>query len=148
MWDQINIVFDHLPLAAVIDDCVFCAHGGIPCSVGRQDPVFLADIDQIPCPFDPSLSANALNHQWIIQNVVALLASTPVLNSEQNGEKRRTEQMAFGKKEVERFMKANGLSFIIRSHESIQEGVSLRMDDTLLTINSHSMVCFALFIYS
>ena len=56
--------------------------------------------------------------------------------------------MAFGKKEVERFMKANGLSFIIRSHESIQEGVSLRMDDTLLTINSHSMVCFALFIYS
>lgn len=110
--------------------------------------MFLADIDQISCPFDPSLSANALNHQWIIQNVVALLASTPVLNSEQNGEKRRTEQMAFGKKEVERFMKANGLSFIIRSHESIQEGVSLRMDDTLLTINSHSMVCFALFIYS
>ena len=111
--------------------------------------MLLDAIDQIPCPFDPSLSANALNHQWIIRNVVALLASTPVLNSEpKDGEKRPTEQMAFGKKEVERFVKANGLSLIIRSHESIQEGVSLRMDDTLLTINSHSMVCLALSAHS
>lgn len=140
-------MFDYLPLAAVIDDCVFCAHGGIPYFAGCQDPMLLSAIDQIPCPFDLSLAVNAITQQWAIQSIAALLTSIPVLQEEpypNDGEKRPAELMVFGKKEVERFMKANGLSFIIRSHENIQEGVSLRMDDTLLTINSHSLVRIAL----
>ncbi len=30
VWEAVNSYFDTLPLAATIDDAVFCVHGGIP----------------------------------------------------------------------------------------------------------------------
>ena len=30
MWEGVNQVFDRLPLAAVIDNDIFCVHGGLP----------------------------------------------------------------------------------------------------------------------
>ncbi|CAG4943539.1 unnamed protein product [Colias eurytheme] len=47
IWSAINQVFDVLPLAAVVDDKVFCCHGGIPppwvCPL-------ISAIDKVPVP--------------------------------------------------------------------------------------------------
>jgi len=46
VWNQINRIFDKLPLAAVVEDSILCVHGGIG-NTARN----LADIETIPKPF-------------------------------------------------------------------------------------------------
>ena len=55
VWEEINNVFDVLPLAAVVDNKIFSIHGGIPSSVNNQDNS-LAAIKKIKCPLrDPEI---------------------------------------------------------------------------------------------
>lgn len=49
MWEAINQCFDAMPIAAVIDDKLFCVHGGIP-------PDWLLDIAGKP------MGIEAINH--------------------------------------------------------------------------------------
>ncbi|KAK2548573.1 Serine/threonine-protein phosphatase 2B catalytic subunit [Acropora cervicornis] len=46
VWNVINAVFDALPLAAIVDDKIFCVHGGIP--LPSQGGGFVSSIDSIP----------------------------------------------------------------------------------------------------
>lgn len=48
IWERFNQVFDCLPCCAVIDDKIFCAHGGIP-SAGTG-ACKISDLYSLPCP--------------------------------------------------------------------------------------------------
>lgn len=48
IWERFNRVFDFLPCCAVIDDRIFCAHGGIP-SAG-SGAYKISDLNSLPCP--------------------------------------------------------------------------------------------------
>ena len=43
LWEVTNRIFDQLPLCAVVDEAVYCAHGGIP-----RSTYSLADIAALP----------------------------------------------------------------------------------------------------
>ena len=46
VWEETNQVFDRIPLSAVIDQDIFCVHGGIPRSVSRESRI--QDILSVP----------------------------------------------------------------------------------------------------
>lgn len=49
VFDAFNSAFDHLPLVGIIDEQIYCAHGGIPYSVARVEELY-----KIPMPLsDP-----------------------------------------------------------------------------------------------
>lgn len=63
VWEEVNKVFDLLPLAAVVDNKIFCLHGGIP---GIPD-FKLEDINKIPLPLkNPEIECPLGNHFKLI----------------------------------------------------------------------------------
>ena len=119
-WELFLPVFEHLPLAAVINQPphrIFAVHGGIgpglrleqilqiqrPCSVPRSGAVadlLWADVDPLTAHFDDS--DRGVAHK-------------------------------FGKAVLRRFCAANQVALVLRSHQLVQEGFQF-FTDQLLTI--------------
>jgi diadenosine tetraphosphatase ApaH/serine/threonine PP2A family protein phosphatase len=54
VWEEINSVFDVLPIAAIVDSKIFCIHGGIPSFSLMKLSDSIEIINQIKCPLtDP-----------------------------------------------------------------------------------------------
>ncbi len=117
---NINKVFNVLPLAAVVDDKIFCVHGGIGTNIKTID-----QIDQIPRPC-------LINHNQVGQTIsdlilLDLLWSDPVSNETETENSLNNERNLFGNGKVtkfginriKRFLADNNLLMIIRSHESV-----------------------------
>jgi protein phosphatase len=114
-------MFDNLPLAAIIADKatqnkVFCVHGGIGSSAMK-----IEEIEKIKRPCEINLGEITTQEQ---QLVVDLLWSDPTDNEEEMGihpnqirdPLGQNNIMKFGPDRVEKFLKTNNMSMILRSH--------------------------------
>lgn len=126
LWESINLAFDRLPVAAVVDDVVYAAHGGIPASVNT-----LHQIRAIHTPLDlPQLQSS---EAWEI------LWNDPISNAEfrqlsdfdrsfaldSSGFARNTKRgtaFLYTEQAVLSFLRRNGMEFIVRAHEMYDEG--------------------------
>lgn len=108
-WRRVCNVFDCLPLAAVIADQLFCVHGGISPELERPENVL--GIAR-PCKI-PSRGHSLLSD---------MVWSDPSSNATGWEPNRRGAGYYFGMEEASKFLEANGLRAIVRSHEMVQEG--------------------------
>ena len=68
IFEAFNLAFDCLPLVGIIDESIYCAHGGIPFSVGK-----IEDLHKIPCPLsDPYAQSKAA---WEVSLLSAFVAA-------------------------------------------------------------------------
>ena len=131
VFTKINEMFEYLPLAAIISEKssqnkVFCVHGGIGTTVNK-----IEEIEKIPRPISVNLGDITTADQ---QMLVDLLWSDPVDAEEENTILEQAPNTnrdplnannitKFGVARVEKFLKFNGISMILRSHQICSEGL-------------------------
>lgn len=107
IYKQFCSLFDQLPLVAVINNKVYCAHGGI--SKGAMD---MCDVYLLQKPVGKIKD----------QIITDILWSDPSDLTEDFEESERGTGHVFGEKALDSFLKQNGYSTIIRGHQTCENG--------------------------
>lgn len=161
VFAKINDMFEYLPLAAIVSDKstqnkVFCVHGGIGSTVNK-----IEDIEKIQRPISVNLGEISTTEQQLLIDLLwsdpmdsesgdsttdssAGTMSTPTSDIAPNvtrdpmGTNNITK---FGTARVEKFLKHNQVSMILRSHQVCSEGLDRYAQGQVITINSCTDYC-------
>lgn len=129
VYEAINATFDVLPLAAIVDQKLFCVHGGIP--EGITSTPYLGAINSIKVdlskprkdPIASELLWNDPNHQ------------SDLVNDYQPKDPPAVGKF-FSPTAVNNFLKQFNMSFVIRAHECERPESDTRFTEQLVTLNS------------
>jgi len=126
VWSLFTDLFDHLPLAAVVDDRLFCPHGGLSPSLDTVDQVIALDrVHEVP-------------HEGPICD---LMWSDPD-DRLGWGISPRGAGYTFGQDISEKFNHENGFDLIVRAHQLVMEGYSWTHENRLVTVFSAPNYCY------
>ena len=120
IWKAFTDLFDYMPLTAVIENQIFCPHGGLSPSIDSLEDVRKIDrFQEVP-------------HEG---PVCDLVWSDPDDRTGW-GMSPRGAGYTFGQDITEQFNHANGLKMIARAHQLVMEGYLWHHDQGLVTIFS------------
>ena len=127
LWKNFIDVFNCLPIAAVIDDSIFCCHGGL-----SPELIFISQIKNILRPTDVPDYGLLCDILW----------SDPDENATDFfGVNERGISVTFSKKLLEQFLKDNNLDMLIRAHQVVEEGYEFFWDKKCVTVFSAPNYC-------
>eukprot|EP01004_Peranema_trichophorum_P008637 NODE_738_length_2403_cov_48.513158_g631_i0.p1 GENE.NODE_738_length_2403_cov_48.513158_g631_i0~~NODE_738_length_2403_cov_48.513158_g631_i0.p1 ORF type:complete len:707 (-),score=142.86 NODE_738_length_2403_cov_48.513158_g631_i0:196-2316(-) len=149
-WEKFNESFSLLPLCAVVDNKIFCVHGGIPRYSGGPDRR-LQTLCEPSFPrfygieFNPS---DPPETRFYKQLAFQMLWNDPA--DEETGldeygfgpnPKRGPDIYSFGLAAIQMFLQRHDLQFIIRAHEVKQEGLRVCKSAQVITVFTSSQYC-------
>ena len=140
VFNRVNRVFDWLPLAAVVDDKILCLHGGIGSSLNGVE-----DILTLQRPLEVIHEVSTPEQQLVVD----ILWSDPTDSDIELGIQPNTIRdpggtgniVKFGPDRVQKFLKANNLSLVIRAHECVMDGFERFAGGQLITVFSATDYC-------
>ncbi|TXT04025.1 uncharacterized protein COLE_07722 [Cutaneotrichosporon oleaginosum] len=126
VWKYFTDLFDYLPLTALIDNQIFCLHGGLSPSIDTLDHIRSIDrIQEVP-------------HEGPMCD---LLWSDPDDRCGW-GISPRGAGYTFGQDISEAFNHNNGLTLVARAHQLVMEGFSWSQERNVVTIFSAPNYCY------
>ena len=126
VWKAFTDLFDYLPLTALIENQIFCLHGGLSPSIDTLDNVRALDrIQEVP-------------HEGPMCD---LLWSDPDDRCGW-GISPRGAGYTFGQDISEAFNHNNGLTLVARAHQLVMEGYNWSQDRNVVTIFSAPNYCY------
>lgn len=136
-------MFDFLTLSVVIDDAIFCVHGGLSPSIHHIDQIKIIDrfrevphegpmADLVWSDPDPEKEDFAISPRWVIGHHPFGCVLTD----------RRGAGYTFGAAIVKKFLTLNGMNHILRAHQLCMEGYSVLYNDQLSTVWSAPNYCY------
>ena len=127
LWKQFIDCFNCLPLAAVIDDKIFCVHGGL------SPELFL--MEQLKTIRRPT----EIPECGLICDVLWSDPSEDI--DDFFGENERGISYTFSKKLLNRFINDNKIDLVCRAHQVVEDGYEFFGDKNLVTIFSAPNYC-------
>jgi len=127
VWTYFTDLFDFLTLSVVIDDRIFCVHGGLSPSIHSIDQIKVVDrFREIP-------------HEGPMADLVW---SDPDPDKEDFAISPRGAGYTFGSGVVRKFLETNSMAHILRAHQLCMEGFSVLFDNHLSTVWSAPNYCY------
>lgn len=124
----VSRVFDVMPLAAIINDCIFAVHGGLSPSITKIEQI--DEIDRF-------------------SDVPAFGAFADLLWSDPGPQLRRSRYIhgsrgvgyLFSKTATQQFLEVNNMVHVLRAHQACEKGYSISFDDLVSTVWSAPNYC-------
>ncbi|ODV91416.1 hypothetical protein CANCADRAFT_123637 [Tortispora caseinolytica NRRL Y-17796] len=127
VWKSFTDMFDYMTLSAVIDNTVFCVHGGLSPSLVHLDQIKLIDrFREIP-------------HEGPMADLVW---SDPSPSNNDFAVSPRGAGYTFGKRVAERFLDVNNVQSILRAHQLCQNGYQQLFGGIVSTVWSAPNYCY------
>lgn len=126
VWKQLIELFDYLPLTAVVQDEIFCLHGGLSPSIETLDQIKQLDREQ------------EVPHEGPICD---LLWSDPD-DRMGWGISPRGAGYSFGQDITENFNQTNGLKLVSRAHQLVMNGYNWSHEKNIVTVFSAPNYCY------
>ncbi|VDP94174.1 unnamed protein product, partial [Echinostoma caproni] len=131
LWDVLMDTFNYLPVTAIIENVIFCSHGGIsPCVLysGCENAKQLQNFINLWIPRPSEIETNLLLTHFIW--------SEP--DAQTDGWERNPRGLGylFGAKEVQQFCERFDFLQLIRSGDLVQNGYEFFVDKRLITVFS------------
>lgn len=127
-------MFDVLPIAAVVNDKIFCVHGGLSPDLPSVDTLFnLQRNIEIPqngplCDLvwsDPDETEDG----WHVNSRGAGYVSVRVRHGQSD-----VRLQMFGQESTQKFLRQNDLEMVCRSHQLVMEGFKYIFPEVLCTV--------------
>lgn len=126
VWRYCTNIFDYLALAAIIDNKIFCVHGGLSPSINTLDEIRSIERKQ-EVPHDGAMC----DLMWSDPDESPGWSVSP-----------RGAGYLFGGDIVEKFNRENKIDLICRAHQLVMEGYKSMFNDTLVTVWSAPNYCY------
>ena len=142
VFNMINEMFDRMPVVAILDDAIFCAHGGIPhlaktvLEINQMLPEVIKG-EQDSELFWEIIWSDPINISEYEQLCHLLQQNT----EESDGFVRNNKRGAgwyFSEQAADAFLDRNQLTHIVRAHECPANGFTFHFGDKCTTIFSSS----------
>lgn len=126
LWRSFVDCFDVLPVAATVDDRIFCCHGGLSPHLEQ-----IQQIDDLTRPTDVPHSGLMCDLLWADLNHT----------TSGWGPNERGVSVSYAEDIVCQFLKRNDFDLICRAHEVMEDGYEFFADRKLITIFSAPNYC-------
>jgi serine/threonine-protein phosphatase PP1 catalytic subunit len=126
LWKTFTDTFNCMPLAAIIDEKIFCMHGGLSPELQNME-----QIRKIMRPTDVPDSGLICDLLW----------SDPEEGISGWGENDRGVSFTFGADVVEKFLRKHDLDLMCRAHQVVEDGYQFFAKRQLITIFSAPNYC-------
>jgi len=124
LWKSLVDVFNCMPCVAIIEDKIFCCHGGI-----SPELLSLEQIHRIARPTDIPDTGLLCDLLWSDPDPDVILPGGWAEND-------RGVSYTFGREAVSKFLKRFNLDLICRAHQVVQDGYNFDFDRRVVTVFS------------